>query len=155
MKLSRQEHKTLHSLLKGTSDAPAAQKMRRFKQHGSVTTYRHCTDVTRLCFLLNRRLHLGADERTLVRGAFLHDLYLYDWHDTDAAHKWHGFHHADKALENADRYFRLNPKERGMIYSHMWPLNLTRVPRSREALILCVADKLCALRETLLCRRRK
>lgn len=153
MKLSRQEHKTLRELLKGTSDAPAAQKMRRFKQHGRVTTYRHCADVTRMCFLLNRRLHLGADERTLVRGAFLHDLYLYDWHDKDAAHKWHGFHHADKALENADRYFRLNPKERGMIYSHMWPLNLTRVPRSREAVILCVADKLCALRETLLCRK--
>ena len=155
MRLNRQERKTLRALLKGTADTPAAQRMRRFKQHGSVTTYRHCTDVTRMCFLLNRRLHLGADERSLVRGAFLHDLYLYDWHDKDASHKWHGFHHADKALENADRYFRLSQKERGMIYSHMWPLNLTRVPRSREALILCVADKLCALRETLLRRKGK
>ncbi len=152
MRLTKQERQTLRSLLHGTSNTPVAQRMRRFKQHGNVSTYRHCRDVTALCFLLNRRLHLGANEATLVRGAFLHDLYLYDWHEKNAAHKLHGFHHAEKALENARQNFALNQKEQDMIYSHMWPLNLTRVPKSREALILCVADKLCALRETLLYR---
>lgn len=155
MKFTPQENRTLHRLLKDTADTPVAQKMRRFTQHGSISTYRHCADVTRMCFWLNRRLHLGADEKALVRGAFLHDLYLYDWHDKDPSHKWHGFHHADRALENASRHFSLTPKEKQMIYCHMWPLNLTRVPKSREALILCVSDKLCALRETLLCRSRR
>ena len=155
MKLTSKERGDLRRLLKGTADDPTVQKMRRFTQHGSISTYRHCADVTRLCFWLNRRLHLGADERTLVRGAFLHDLYLYDWHDKDPSHKWHGFHHADKALENASEHFHLNRKEKQMIYCHMWPLNLTRIPKSREALILCVSDKLCALRETFLCRRAR
>ena len=129
------------------------QHMKSIRHHPGVSCYEHSVFVSYVAWYLADRW--GADARTAARAGLLHDLYLYDWHDTDAAHKWHGFHHADKALENADRYFRLNPKERGMIYSHMWPLNLTRVPRSREALILCVADKLCALRETLLCRRRK
>ena len=153
--LTWQEHRTLNRLLAGTADAPKARQMQGYIQHGSITTYRHCADVTRMCFWLNRRFHLGADESTLVRGAFLHDLYLYDWHDKDGDHKWHGFHHADRALENADRFFQLNPKERQMIYCHMWPLNLTRLPRSREAMILCLSDKLCALRETLFCRQNR
>ena len=40
-----------------------------------------------------------------------------------------------------------------IIVSHMWPLNITKVPKSREALILCVADKCIALRETLFERK--
>lgn len=153
--LTWQERRALNRLLAGTADAPKARQMRCYIQHGSITTYRHCADVTRMCFWLNRRFHLGADESTLVRGAFLHDLYLYDWHEKDGDHKWHGFHHADRALENADNFFQLNAKERQMIYCHMWPLNLTRLPRSREAAILCLSDKLCALRETLFCRQSR
>lgn len=102
--LTWQEHRALNRLLAGTADAPKAQQMRRYLQHGTITTYRHCADVTRMCFWLNRRFHLGADESTLVRGAFLHDLYLYDWHEKDGDHKWHGFHHADRALKNADTF---------------------------------------------------
>lgn len=153
MKLTPQENRILCRLLSGTADAPAARRMRRYIQHGNVTTYQHCADVTRLCFALNRRLHLGADEHSLVRGAFLHDLYLYDWHKKDKSHKWHGFHHADRALQNAQTYFSLNKTEKEMIYCHMWPLNLTRLPKSREALLLCVSDKCCALKETLFRRR--
>ena len=40
-----------------------------------------------------------------------------------------------------------------MIRSHMWPLNPERVPRSKEAWIVCVADKLVSLHETLFRRR--
>ena len=35
-----------------------------------------------------------------------------------------------------------------MILSHMFPLNLT-LPKSRESVILCVSDKVCALYETI------
>ena len=43
--------------------------------------------------------------------------------------------------------FGLNKIERNMILAHMFPLNLT-LPRYRESVLLCTADKLCALRET-------
>ena len=42
-----------------------------------------------------------------------------------------------------------------MILSHMWPLNITKVPKSKEALILCVADKCIALKETLARRKER
>ncbi len=45
------------------------------------TTYEHCLRVTRIAYWLNLHWHCHADEVSLVRGAFLHDFYLYDWHN--------------------------------------------------------------------------
>ena len=99
---------------------------------------------------INRRLHLNADEDTLLTGAMLHDFYLYDWHNKDGgSHNLHGYIHADRALENARRYFHVDEKTAHVIRCHMWPLNITRLPRSREAWIVCIADKCVSVKETL------
>lgn len=131
------------------------QKMKKYIQHGTVTTYEHVEQVTRLCLYLNRRFHLGADKKSLIIGAFLHDFYLYDWHDPDPAHRLHGFSHPLRARENAVRFFAIGEKEQKMILSHMWPLTITRIPTSREAWILCIADKYISTRETLFQRHKK
>ena len=89
--------------------------------------------------------------RALVRGALLHDYFLYDWHEKDASHRWHGFHHPAAALKNASADFGLSPRERDVIAKHMFPLTL-RPPRFRESWIVCLADKWCALEETLAVR---
>lgn len=60
--------------------------------------------------------------------------------------KWHGFRHAQRALDNAQRDFHLNAVERDVIRKHMFPLNL-RPPRYRESVLVSCADKLCALGE--------
>ena len=124
--------------------------MRGFIQHGRVTTWEHCRSVARLSWRIDRRLRLGSDPETLLRGAMLHDFYLYDWHHEDGgAHRLHGFTHAETARRNAERILGESPRVQEVIRSHMWPLNITRVPRSREAWIVCLADKCVALRETL------
>ena len=148
MQLSTTEHEQLYAILQQYDENPQVQRMREFIQHGDVTTYQHCKNVVRVSFWLNRRLHLHADETSLAVGAFLHDFYLYDWHHKDANHTLHGFRHADRALKNASVRFRLNRIERDIIRTHMWPLNLTRIPRTRESAIVCLADKLCSLAET-------
>ena len=79
----------------------------------------------------------------------LHDFYLYDWHVQDGTHRWHGFHHPERAAENAARYIGVSEKEAEIIRYHMWPLTLRHAPSSREAWIVCIADKLCSLEETL------
>ena len=134
-------------LLRGVADHPKAQEMKKYIQHSDVSTYEHCLKVARLSFRMARKLRLKVDEKALVIGAFLHDYYLYDWH-TYGDHL-HGYHHADRALVNALRDFEINEAEAEIIRTHMWPLNLTRVPGTREALIVCFVDKAVSLNETL------
>ncbi len=123
------------------------QAEKGFRQHGAVSTYEHSVDVTRMCLRLSRGLRIRTDQRSLVRGALLHDYYLYDWHEPRTEGGLHAFSHPGKALKNAARDFGLNEIERDMIRCHMFPLTV-RPPRFRESAILCLADKICALRET-------
>ena len=73
MELTAEERSQLDALLQHYRQHAKIQEMKRYIQHGSITTYDHVERVTQLCFLLNRRWHLGADERALVMGAFMHD----------------------------------------------------------------------------------
>ncbi len=123
-------------------------QMKEYIQHGRVSTYEHVLSVAKKSVELNRRFHLKADEHQLVKGALLHDYYLYDWHK-DHGGRLHGFTHPQTALEMAERDFHLTDRERNMIRSHMWPLTLFHVPKHREAWLLCVADKLVSTSETL------
>ena len=121
----------------------------RYMQHGSTSVFRHSVSVAYYCYYLAWKKHWDVDEKSLIRGALLHDYFLYDWHVKDASHKWHGFHHADAALKNAMQDFDLNPVEQDMIRCHMFPLNLLRLPKYRESWLLCYADKVCSGLETV------
>lgn len=126
------------------------QSMAGFTQHGQVSTLAHVRSVTRVAFLLNMRLRLKGDERTIVYGGMLHDFYLYDWHGAGLRH---GYHHPVTAKENAVARFGVDAGVQRVIVSHMWPWPPTRVPTTREAVCVCVADKVVALHETLFRRR--
>lgn len=155
MRLTAQEHKHLRSLLKTYLADRRVQQMRNYIQHGSVSTYAHCRNVVQASYLLNRRLHLGADEKALVTGALLHDFYLYDWHQKDdGTHRFHGFTHPARACLNACKHFQIGQKEQDIISSHMWPLTFRHIPKSKEAAIVCLTDKYCSLKETLFYRKK-
>ena len=149
MQLSTTEHEQLYAILQQYDENPQVQRMREFIQHGDVTTYQHCKNVVRVSFWLNRRLHLHADETSLAVGALLHDFYLYDWHNKGTFHglrrlfEMHGFSHPGCACINAERVFGITKKEQSIISSHMWPLTF------REAIIVCLADKYCAVVESM------
>ena len=98
---------------------------------------------------------IPCDLRALVRGALLHDYYLYDWHDPNKGFRWHGFKHHRYALWNAERDFLLSKKERNIIRTHMFPLTFWNLPRCREAWIVTLADKKVAAEETMLKYRKK
>ena len=145
-----------HQILDGLMDDARVREMKRFTQHGSISTFDHCRNVATLSQRLNRRLRLKADEETLLKGAMLHDYFLYDWHKNYFdSNGWHGFSHASVATQNAREDFDVDPQIEHIIQSHMWPLNITRIPRSREAWIVCFADKIVSGWETLQLRRKK
>lgn len=126
-----------------------------FIQHGTVSVYAHCIGVAMMCLFIADRLRLNVDRRSLVRGALLHDYFLYDWHDPDPSHRLHGFRHPATALRNAERDFELNDIEKNMIWCHMFPMTITHVPKYKESIILCLADKIVATREIIIDRRKK
>lgn len=142
--------KNFEELTKNMINDPKILRMKQYTQHGRVNTYEHSLDVAKTCLRLSRGLHLKVREEELVRGAMLHDYFLYDWHHHDG--KWHGLTHPEEAVRNAKRDFDLTETEADIIKCHMWPLTLRSVPRSREAVLVCISDKICSLKETLLKR---
>ena len=125
---------------------------RGFIQHGSVTVYDHVCAVARASLAVADALsrvgvRVARDE--LLRGALLHDYFLYDWHEKEAWHRFHGLRHPFFARANAEQDFPdLTARERNIIERHMFPL-VVLPPTCREAWIVCLADKAVALRETL------
>lgn len=128
--------------------SPLLQIEKNFIQHGNINVFEHSLSVACLGVYIAKRLHINVDYKSLVRGALLHDYFLYDWHVSDKSHRLHGIHHAKKALNNANRDFELNSIERDIIVKHMFPLNF-KPPRYKESIIVCVADKICATYEIL------
>lgn len=146
----------LNDILSDIQSDERVQKMKGYTQHGRVSTYEHCENVARLSYKINKMLALNADLKTMLVGAMLHDFYLYDWHDKDdGSHRLHGFTHADKACGNAKKYFSVDEDTAHVISSHMWPLNISHVPSSKEAWVVCIADKCVSLHETLFRRKEE
>lgn len=117
-------------------------------QHGRVSIYEHSLGVACLSIYLASWLGIEVDKKSLVRGALLHDYFLYDWHHHDKNHRLHGFRHAKRALDNASLEFFLNPVEQDIIERHMFPLNI-KPPKYKESAIVCIADKICTVMEVM------
>ena len=124
-------------------------EMRQYISHSDITVYSHCIQVAYTAYRLSVKLGISCDTRALIRGALLHDYYLYDWHDPNKGFRWHGFKHHKFALENASRDFELSEKEKNVIYAHMFPLTFWCLPKCREAWLVTLADKIVATKETM------
>lgn len=125
------------------------KQLDKFMQHGCITCKKHSLRVANISLKLNRALKLNCNEESLVRGALLHDYFLYDWHVKAKWHDWHGFRHPKIALDNAIRDFSVSELEQDIIKKHMWPLTIIP-PVCREAWVVSVADKYCSTIETIM-----
>ena len=122
---------------------------KEYIQHGNMTVNHHSMNVAKYSIAISEKLHIPCKKDELIRGALLHDYFLYDWHIGDYAkpHKLHGFYHPGRALRNAKKEYQLTPREQDIIKKHMWPLTIVP-PMCREAWIVTTADKWCSLMET-------
>lgn len=124
------------------------QSERKYIQHGKTTVFEHSLGVAILSLMAVHYLGLKVDERALVRGALLHDYFLYDWHIPEDYHRFHGFRHSRIALKNAIRDFEIEEVEKDIIEKHMFPLTFFP-PRYKESILVCIVDKICAVLETV------
>ncbi len=131
------------------------QKMlAKYIQHGKTNVYIHSRNVAYISYIIarfcERRFGLKVNYQVLVVGAMFHDFFLYDWHDhIKRGERMHGFDHPRIASINAQKYFNINEEEKQIIETHMWPLTITKFPKTLEAKIVCAADKWCSTREIL------
>ena len=147
----RMVHKRGADILKSAN----MQKEKKFLQHGKVSVYTHSVRVAVLSLFLAELLRVKVNEEAMMRGALLHDYFLYDWHDKNRENyqKLHGFYHPGIALKNARKEYHLTRREEDIIKKHMWPLTVVP-PLCREAWVVTAADKYCSLLETLKIRKR-
>lgn len=152
-KLSAKEKAFFWEEVRQVCSSSRMNKSRTFYQHGKINIYVHSLRVAYICYYWVKKYHLYVDEKALIRGALLHDYFLYDWHDKEHEHKRpHGFFHPSAALCNAKQDFILTRKEENIIQRHMFPLTLIP-PGCKEAWLVCMADKVCSTRETVRERR--
>lgn len=117
-----------------------------FIQHSDMSVYQHCCHVAYICCVICIRLNLDVSWEEMIRGALLHDYFLYDWHNTPPFNFRHAFGHPTMAMKNALMDYPLTEKEMQIIQRHMWPLTIVP-PTCKEAWVIVLADKICTLLE--------
>lgn len=60
---------------------PTYLKNKELIQHGCSSIYEHCHNVALESLEIVDKFNIKCDIKSLVRGALLHDYFLYDWHD--------------------------------------------------------------------------
>ena len=149
MKLTYEDKREFVKIAREILHSGRYPEMKKYYSHSDITVYTHCIKVAFAAYSFAVKHGIRCDRKALVRGALLHDYYLYDWHDPNKGFRWHGFKHHRFALQNAEKDFPLLKRERKIIHSHMFPLTFWCVPTCREAWLVSIADKIVATEETL------
>ncbi|GHU04372.1 phosphohydrolase [Spirochaetia bacterium] len=122
--------------------------------HGAISIYEHSVHVAELAYTMAEN-NPRIDKRAVIRAGLLHDFFLYEWHIPGLRYLKHGWCHAAIAAEKAREVFGISDHEAACIKTHMWPWTLFRLPMSREAWTISIADKMVAIQETALKRGKR
>jgi len=119
-----------------------------FIQHGNTSCLLHSIAVAYFCYCIAEKCgFLKFRMKDLIRGALLHDYFLYDWHvSPHQPNGLHGFSHPFTAFYNALFDFELSDVEKDIITRHMFPL-VPLIPLYKESFLVSMVDKGCSLYE--------
>ena len=146
MELSEERKQELETVYQSFLTNEKILKMKEVSMHRGSNCYIHSFKVAKLAIKRALR-HKRGDLYIILVGSILHDYYLYDWRIERDKMKSHLANHPYIAAENALRDFRISEDIQKVIKSHMWPVNLTDFPNTREARIISNADKAVCIRE--------
>lgn len=119
-----------------------------FLHHRETTVYDHSVHVAEVSMAIANSLPFSFDIDSLIRGALLHDYFLYHRNESVKTYVMHGYRHPLIAADNAKADYGINDIEENIIRRHMFPLTPIP-PKYREAWVVCIADKCCATMEYL------
>lgn len=127
----------IHDILKNM----AFQEIKKCKHHGN-SRYDHCMEVAFTSYLVSKKL--GWNYPMITRAALLHDFFVDDWAEYTKEKRLKNlpaFNHNLKAVANASKYFHASSEELEIIRSHMFPLVLRPIPRTKGAWLVSTIDK--------------
>lgn len=117
------------------------QSQKEISHHHHSNIFNHEIGVAKYCYIVARKHPGKYDIKSLIFGALFHDYFLYNWRFEKNRRRPHAYAHPKIAYNNLIKQYEVNKKEKNMILAHMWPLMFFYFPMSKEAWLLCFADK--------------
>ena len=75
---NEEERKIFFSVLKEISKNSRFHECNNYIQHGNTTVKRHCIRVAAPAYYIALKAGIKVKEREVIRGALLHDYFLYE-----------------------------------------------------------------------------
>lgn len=154
MEILEERRKELEEIYQSFLHDEKIAMMKEISMHRGSNCYIHSFKVAKLAIKRALR-HKRGDLYVILVGSILHDYYLYDWRVDRSRMKKHMSSHPYTAANNAMRDFHISDKVKKVIESHMWPVNISEFPKTKEARIISNADKAIYLREIVCSKRYK
>lgn len=118
-------------------------KINEIEHHGT-TRLAHSLRVSYYSYYIAKKMKLNYID--VARAGLLHDFFM-SYEDRTKKEKFFStFTHPKYALINATNSFKLNNREKNIIRSHMFPLNLS-IPKYAESWLVSLVDKCVATYE--------
>jgi uncharacterized protein len=140
----KDNHKEFVEIIEDLWKHPLVCELDGYGQHLNTSRRQHSLNVAFYAYRIAKKFDLNLVDT--VRGAMLHDLYLYDWRSDQPVEGRHVDVHPNQALDNARSITEVSDTMADCIVNHMWPMGDGR-PHSREAWVVQASDKLCAILE--------
>ena len=138
-------NKEFVALIRDITRSREFKQMKEYKHHVKGSVYDHSVKVAYLCYRHHKRFSMKIDIDEFVRGALLHDYYLYDLHGDGISHRFHWVRHPGFALQNAlEKYPSLTATQQDMIKHHMFPIT-PMPPTTAAGWLICFYDKVAAI----------
>ena len=146
MKLTEEIKKQLEEVYQSFHNDERLLRMKEIPMHRGSNCYIHSFKVAKLAIKRAIR-HKKGNLFTILIASILHDYYLYNWRIDRSKRKHHLSSHPYIAAKNAEQDFGIHEPIKNAIHSHMWPVNISEFPKTKEARIVSLADKTIYIRE--------
>lgn len=113
-------------------------KLDKIEHHGT-SRLMHSKRVSYYSYKICKYMHL--DYIAAARAGLLHDFFYSNDNRTKTERLKSTFVHPKKSLENSIKYFNINEKEKNIVVSHMFPININ-IPKYAESWIVSIVDKI-------------
>lgn len=116
-------------------------------KHHDNNRLNHCLKVSYYSYKISKAI--GLDYYDVARAGLLHDFYLGQINEQkNIKDKILLFttKHPEEAVNNASKYFDLTDKEKDIIRTHMFPVDV-KIPKYAESWIVSIVDKGVSVKE--------